>query len=138
MTTQVSETRYQRAPAARCPDATVLIVDDDEHFRALARNILETASFEVIEAGGFTSCLAQIRSHAVDAVILDMVMPDYDGIQTLRELKTLFPETKVVTVSGVKDGDLFLTVSAHLGADASLAKSEVASLGSMLDLILDR
>jgi CheY-like chemotaxis protein len=137
MTTQVSENRSAELAAAKCSDATVLIVDDDEYFRALARTILEPGGFEVIEADGVAACLAAIRAHAVDAVILDMVMPDRDGMEALRELKALYPETKVLTVSGVNDSELFLNVSAYLGADASLNKTEIASLPAMLDLVLD-
>ena len=137
MTTQVSENRSPRLAAVKCSDATVLIVDDDEYFRALARTILEPGGFRVIEADGVSTCLTAIRAHAVDAVILDMVMPDRDGMEALRELKKLYPATKVLTVSGVPDSDLFLNVSAYLGADASLNKSEVASLPAMLDLVLD-
>jgi DNA-binding NarL/FixJ family response regulator len=66
-----------------------------------------------------------------------MVMPDRDGIEALRELKTLYPETKVLTISGATDSELFLNVSAYLGADASLNKSEVTSLAAMLDLVMD-
>jgi len=121
----------------RHSDATVLIVDDDEYFRALARTIVEPCGFEVIEADGVTACLSALRARAVDAVILDIVMPGRDGMEALRELKTICPETKVLTVSGADDSELFLNVSAYLGADASLNKSEVASLGAMLDLVLD-
>jgi CheY-like chemotaxis protein len=137
MTTQVSEDRSPQLKAARCPDTTVLIVDDDEYFRALARTIVEPCGFEVLEADGVTACLEALRARAVDAVILDIVMPGRDGIEALRELKTISPETKVLTVSGANDSELFLNVSAYLGADASLNKSEVASLGAMLDLVLD-
>jgi DNA-binding NtrC family response regulator len=137
MTTQVSENRSPQLAAVKCSDATVLIVDDDEYFRALARTILEPGSFNVIEADGVAACLAALRAHPVDAVILDMVMPDRDGIEGLRELKKLYPGTKVLTVSGVNDSELFLNVSAYLGADASLNKTEVASLPAMLDLVLD-
>jgi CheY-like chemotaxis protein len=115
----------------------VLIVDDDEYFRALARALLEPGGFEVIEADGVETCLEAVRSHTVDAIVLDMVMPDRDGIEALRELKTLYPETKVLTISGATDSELFLNVSAYLGADASLNKSEVTSLAAMLDLVMD-
>ena len=137
MTTLVSENRSLQPAPARCSDATVLVVDDDEFFRALARTILEPGGFEVIEADGVAACLAAIKVHAVDAIILDIVMPDRDGMEALRELKTLYPATKVLTVSGATDSELFLNVSAYLGADASLNKSEVASLPAMLDLVLD-
>jgi hypothetical protein len=43
----------------------------------------------------------------------------------------------VLTISGATDSELFLNVSAYLGADASLNKSEVTSLAAMLDLVMD-
>jgi CheY-like chemotaxis protein len=137
MTTQVSENRCPQPTSVRCSDATVLIVDDDPDFRALARTLIEPSGFEVIEADGVTACLAAIRGRGVDAIILDIVMPGRDGMEALKELKTLYPKTKILTVSGANDSDLFLNVSAYLGADASLNKSEIASLASMLDLVLD-
>ena len=137
MTTLVSENRSPQLTAVKCSDATVLIVDDDEYFRALARTILEPGGFEVLEADGVATCLAAIRVHRVDAIILDMVMPDRDGMEALRELKTLYPATKILTVSGANDSELFLNVSAYLGADASLDKTEIGSLPAMLDLIMD-
>lgn len=137
MTTQVFETRSRQLTSRSCSDATVLVVDDDEYFRALARTILEPSGFEVIEADGVASCLAAIRTGVVDAVVLDIVMPGRDGIEALRELKILSPATKVLTMSGANDSELFLNISAYLGADASLNKREVASLGAMLDLVLD-
>lgn len=137
MTTQVVEKRSQQLAALKCSDATVLIVDDDEYFRALARTFLEPEGFEVIEADGVAACLEAVRAHTVDAIVLDMVMPDRDGIEALRELKALYPEIKVLTISGATDSELFLNVSAYLGADASLNKSEVASLPAMLDLVMD-
>ncbi|HEV8038182.1 MAG TPA: response regulator [Bryobacteraceae bacterium] len=137
MTTQVSENRSPQRTATKFSDATVLIVDDDEYFRALARTILEPSGFKVLEADGVAQCLSTVRACAVDAIILDMVMPDRDGMEALRELKTLYPATKILTVSGANDSKLFLNVSAYLGADASLDKTEIGSLAAMLDLVLD-
>ena len=137
MTTQVSGKRSWQMTAVKGWDTTVLVVDDDEYFRALARTILEPGGFEVIEADGMATCLKAIRTRRVDAIILDMVMPDRDGMEALRELKTLYPATKIVTVSGADDSEMFLNVSAYLGADASLDKTEIGSLPAMLDLIMD-
>ena len=119
-------------------DGKVLVVDDDEHFRVLARAILEPAGFEVIESADMQQCMSQLRHHAVDVVILDMVMPGRDGIESVRELKQLFPEIRIVAVSGAEQSDLYLSVSAHLGADASLEKARVSALGPLLQLVLDR
>src|ERR1017187_8497692 len=94
MTTQVSGKRSWQMTAVKGWDTTVLVVDDDEYFRALARTILEPGGFEVIEADGMATCLKAIRTRRVDAIILDMVMPDRDGMEALRELKTIYPATR--------------------------------------------
>ncbi len=129
---------------SRCPsppgrlDGKVLVVDDDEHFRVLARAILEPAGFEVIESADMQQCMVQLRHHAVDVVILDMVMPGRDGIEAVRELKQLFPEIPIVAISGAEQSGLYLSVSAHLGADASLEKARLSALCPLLQVVLDR
>jgi CheY-like chemotaxis protein len=139
MAAEVSENRSQRSMAATdCLTAKVLVLDDDASFRALARAILEPAGFEVIESGDVRESLKQLREQAVDAVILDLVMPERDGFEALRELKELFPETRIVAVSGAPKSNLYLAMSAHLGADASLDKSKIGALCPLLHVVLDR
>jgi CheY-like chemotaxis protein len=138
MAHEVSAKPIHRSAAAGRLSVRVLVVDDDEHFRGLARAILEPAGFEVIESEDLEHCLLQLRQHAVDAVILDMVMPGRDGIEAVRELKQLFPEIRIVAVSGAEQSDVYLSVSAHLGADASLDKARVSALCPLLQLVLDR
>jgi DNA-binding NarL/FixJ family response regulator len=67
-----------------------------------------------------------------------MVMPGEDGIEGVRQLKRLFPEVRIVAVSGADQSDLYLSVSAHLGADASLDKARIGALCPLLQLVLDR
>ncbi len=138
MTNEVSEDQTQRARVTACSTVKVLVLDDDESFRALARAILEPAGFEVIESADVQQCLMQLRENCVEAVILDLVMPGCDGFEALRELKELFPEIRVVAVSGASESELYLTVSAHLGADASLEKSRIGALCPLLQVVLDR
>jgi CheY-like chemotaxis protein len=138
MAQEVSEKPSRNHAAVAYPNARVLVVDDDEHFRVLARAILEPAGFEVIESEDMQQCMVQLRYHAVDAVILDMVIPGQDGIEILRELKRLFPEIRIVAVSGAEESDLYLSVSAHLGADASLEKARIGALCPLLQVVLDR
>ena len=138
MTEKVSENASRSPVAVGRRDGKVLVVDDDEHFRVLARAILEPAGFEVIESEDMEQCMAQLRLQAVDALVLDMVMPVRDGIEAVRELKQLFPEIRIVAVSGAEQSDVYLSVSAHLGADASLDKARVSALCPLLQLVLDR
>jgi len=127
-----------KAPVpAACLKYTVLVVDDDESFRDLARGILEPDGFQVIEAEGVRQGLMRLRSTTVHGIVLDIVMPDRDGLQGVEDLKKVAPRTKIVTMSGARDAEEFLTVSGYLGADASLLKSQVASLAALMDVLLD-
>src|ERR1035438_7782486 len=69
MTTQVSGKRSWQMTAVKGWDTTVLVVDDDEYFRALARTILEPGGFEGIEADGMATCLKAIRPRRVDGAL---------------------------------------------------------------------
>jgi CheY-like chemotaxis protein len=138
MATEASQNRSQRTGAAAECLAKVLVLDDDASFRALVRAILEPAGFEVVESADVRQCLMQLREQAIDAVILDLVMPERDGFEALRELKELYQETRIVAVSGAPQADLYLAMSAHLGADASLDKSKIGALGRLLHVVLDR
>jgi CheY-like chemotaxis protein len=138
MAQEISAQPLRSSSPVRPANEKVLVVDDDEHFRVLVRAILEPAGFEVIESEGMEQCMAQLRHQAVDALILDMVMPVRDGIEAVRELKQLFPEIRIVAVSGNEQSDVYLSVSAHLGADASLDKARIGALSSLLRVVLDR
>lgn len=138
MAHEVSAQPRPSRPALRPPREKVLVVDDDEHFRVLARSILEPAGFQVIEAENMEQCLSELRQQAMDAVILDMVMPGCDGIEAVRELKKQFPRVRIVAVSGADQCDVYLSVSAHLGADASLEKARISALCPLLQVVLDR
>ena len=137
MANEVSENQLPGQPVAGWA-VKVVILDDDESFRALARAMLEPAGFEVIESGSVHQCLKQLRDQRVDAVIVDMVMPERDGFEALRELKDRFPKIRVIAVSGASESELYLTESAYLGADASLEKSRIGVLCPLLRVVLDR
>jgi CheY-like chemotaxis protein len=117
---------------------SVILVDDDEQFRDLARQILEPAGYRVIEARNVAECMSRLRCEAVDAIILDIVMPDRDGIEAIDDLRRLSPKSPIVTVSGASHSELYLKLSDYEGADASLRKADIACLAPLLDLLLER
>lgn len=131
-----STVRISQQVSTPCLAAKVLVVDDDPDFRALARRLLERAGMDVIEAeDGRCGQLKLLRE--VDAIIVDMVMPNQDGIATLCLLKDRFPHAKTVAVSGVPESSLYLGISAQLGANAVLHKSNIGSLASLVRRLLD-
>jgi len=136
MTERTSPVRASQPVVTHCLAAKVLVVDDDPDFRALARKILERAGMEVIEAEDGRCCLQLTSSLALDAIIVDMVMPHQDGIATLCLLKDRFPEAKIVAISGVHESSLYLGISAQMGASAILHKSEVGGLPGLVHRLL--
>ncbi|MBI5169707.1 MAG: PAS domain S-box protein [Candidatus Eisenbacteria bacterium] len=92
--------------AAAGQGEVVLVVDDEESVRALARSVLERLGYRVLQAADGLEALNLVRDlrGAVDIVILDQTMPRLSGLETLRELRRLAPELPVVLTSGYEPG----------------------------------
>ena len=100
---------------------TVLVVDDDSLTRALIRELVEPIASEVIEASDGRSACKVCRVARPDLVILDLVMPEQDGFETLKALRTDYPGVRIIVMSGAFDG-MFLRAAKRLGANATLNK----------------
>ena len=75
-------------PTAPDAAARVLVVDDDRAVRESLRRSLEFNGYEVALAGDGAEALASIAGHAPDALVIDVMMPRLDGIETTRALRT--------------------------------------------------
>lgn len=80
--------------------ATILIVDDDAHFRAGTRRILAAAGHDVEEADDGRLALEKCRHHPPDLVLLDIYMPETDGVEAMYQLGQAHPQLQVIAVSG--------------------------------------
>jgi len=65
----------------------VLIVDDNERNRNLARDVLRAAGLRTIEAAGGRECIARALERRPDVILLDLRLPDMDGTDVAQELK---------------------------------------------------
>jgi sodium-dependent dicarboxylate transporter 2/3/5 len=74
----------------------VLLIDDEERFRIALANQLKVRNFEVMNTDNGLDAIKIIRHHTPEVVILDQKMPGMDGIQTLREIKKIKPETQII------------------------------------------
>ena len=104
---------------------TVLIIEDDPCVRAVSRLILEREGFGVREAADGQEGLAAYLDERADVVLCDLVMPVRDGLGTIRELRRLRQDARVVAMSSV--GRLALAgeafeVAGALGAAGAIAK----------------
>ena len=104
--------------------ATVLVVDDDREIRAALRHILEHAKHHVLEAKHGREALCIVDQHVPDIMLLDIMMPEMDGIETLLEMKRRECRIPVVAmpVSGTTKGSWSADVIKTLGADEILEK----------------
>lgn len=101
----------------------ILIVEDEAAIRRVLSKILieEDASFEIQEASDGIEAIEKIKQTTFDLVICDIKMPKKDGIEVLTEVKSNFPQTTFVMISG--HGDLQTAVQAmKLGAFDYISK----------------
>lgn len=84
---------------------TVLVVDDEEAVRIAATRMIETCGLSVLAASDGDEAIQTFREHRdeIVAVLLDQTMPRMDGEQTLRELRRLSPDLKVILSSGYNE-----------------------------------
>jgi PAS domain S-box-containing protein len=87
---------------------TVLLVDDDESVRAVARKMLERIGFAVVTAADGAEAIARFRERQDEIVcaIVDLTMPHVDGAETFRELRRMKPGVRVVLSSGYNEQDV--------------------------------
>jgi len=102
----------------------ILIIEDDVLLRQALARLLERSSYQVREAGNGMEGLKCMRECPAPLVITDILMPEMEGIETIRHLRRFFPETKIIAMSGGgKVGPhLYLKIAAELGAHKTLAK----------------
>jgi len=79
---------------------TVAVIDDEKNIRRTLRMILEANGFGVVEAEDGKSTRKLISSSTFDAVLLDLKLPDTDGLTLLDEFRTAHPGLPVIIISG--------------------------------------
>jgi CheY-like chemotaxis protein len=103
------------------------VADDETGVRCFLRKVLEDGGYEVIEAADGKRAFRQARAAQVDVVITDLVMPEQEGIETIRALRRETPGVAIIAISGAFGGQ-FLETAQMLGADAVLHKPVDAEL----------
>ena len=82
---------------------SVLIVDDDEVMRDTLSDVLKKKGYEVSVASSGNEALSAIRKNIVDLVVLDMRLPDLDGIEVLKRVKEFDTEILVIMMTAYSD-----------------------------------
>lgn len=78
----------------------ILLVDDEERFRNILKIRLTARGKDVAEAADGFEALEMIKAEPRDIVVLDVKMPGMNGLETLKEIKKIAPETEVILLTG--------------------------------------
>ncbi len=101
----------------------ILIVDDDQHFLESLKQTLEHAGHHVLAVSHGREAVEVFARDPMDLVITDLVMPEYDGLETIVDIIEPNPKAKIIAVSGGPLGNpKWLPAAKLLGAVHVLQK----------------
>ena len=109
------------------PRATILVVEDDRPTRTFLADNLTADGYEIAEAGSCAQALGVLASAVVDLAVLDLGLPDHDGLELMAEIRNaertdrINPELPLLVLTG-RSGELHRLRGFERGADDYLAK----------------
>ncbi len=107
--------------AAQGESKRVLITDDSDFMRMMVEDILTKQGHRVLQAGNGRECLKILGGEAVDVCVLDIGMPEMNGIETLKKIREDYPGLRVVMLSALSS-KANVELALQLGADAFVVK----------------
>ena len=103
-------------------DATVMIVDDAIFMRSILRGIMKDKGFTVVaEAASGIEAMKNFRAYNPDIIILDIILPDANGLDLLESILEARPRTKIVVCSSIGQEQIIKKALDH-GAKAFIQK----------------
>ncbi len=78
----------------------VLLVDDEQDFTSVLAERMETRGLQVDIAGSGMEAMERVKGRSYDAIVLDLAMPEMDGIETLKHLLAQNPDLQVILLTG--------------------------------------
>ena len=81
--------------------ARILIVDDQEFVRSALAVVLRAKGYDVVEASGASSALTAFEDHQFELAIIDIYMPNVDGVNLIKALRKASPDLPIIAMSGV-------------------------------------
>jgi len=116
----------------------VLVVDDEEDFLETIVNRLNKRGITTKGANSGKSGLELLQKENFDIVILDVKMPEMDGIQVLKKIKLKWPETEVIMLTGHASVELGIQGMEHGAYDYVIKPTKLETLISKMDRAYER
>lgn len=98
----------------------VLVVEDDAGIRSVLRTLLESQNYRVVEADTAGRGISEARNHRPDLVLVDLGLPDQDGLSVVRAIREFLPTPVVVLSARTREEDKIQALD--LGADDYVEK----------------
>ena len=92
----------------------ILVIEDDGRMRVVIGKALEREGYEVAEAANGDAGLRSHRGKPADLIVVDLIMPGKEGMETIMEFKRDYPDIKIIAISG----------GGHLGPDSYLSMAK--------------
>jgi CheY-like chemotaxis protein len=119
----------------------ILVVEDDAQIRAMLRETLETEGYSVVVAADGVEALAKYRSHEIDLIVTDILMPKKEGLTLITELRRSNPHIKIIAISGGAPGlqsSCNLELARMFGAQQTFSKPlDIDALLECIEELLD-
>ncbi len=119
----------------------ILVIDDDQMLRRALLVTLKKMGHEVREACDGRAGLQAYGIESFDLVITDLIMPDMEGVETIRALKKLRTDLPIIAISGGGRGspDNYLLIAKKFGANVVLAKPfDFAALSAAVTMLIGK
>ncbi len=103
----------------------ILVIDDTAEVREMISKMLSGEGYDVLEAANGKEGMQIISSEPeIDLVITDLIMPEKEGIETIREIKQDYSHIRILAISGGGkiDSQNYLAIAKGMGADLTLSK----------------
>ena len=102
------------------PNPSILVVDDDLEVQYVLKQVLEEVGYDVRVADDGYGAIAALKQEPASAILLDILMPEKDGLETVLQLRREHPEVIVIAMSGATFD--FLSTAQKFGANHTLHK----------------
>jgi DNA-binding response OmpR family regulator len=102
--------------------ATILLIDDDDQDRKLVKIILEDAGYRFVTVDSAQHGLRLLQDEEVDLILVDIFMPDMDGLELIPILRKTRPASKIIAITAGSGERNYLYIAKHLGAHDTLMK----------------
>lgn len=116
----------------------VLIVDDEERFRVTLGKLLTVKGLEVKNLGSAREALEELKAKSYDVILLDVKMPEMNGIEALAEIKKIHPTIEVIMLTGHASVDVAVEIMRLGGYEYLLKPCPVDELMDKIDAAYER